>query len=130
MTGAFPGSLPSTISRTETDMRERLCAFLYTLADRTDAQAELLAVAGSDPPDARFRGPLHLAMLLGRIRPGADTAYLAGALLAPLAANPLLYRRRTRGMPLDRVKAGLDALTANLVRGLNRTQHDPSGEGP
>ena len=62
MTGAFPGSLPSTIPRTETDMRGRLRAFLHALADS--------------------------------------------------------------------VKAGLDALTANLVRGLNWTEHDPSGEGP
>ncbi|MFB4309644.1 TetR/AcrR family transcriptional regulator [Actinomadura sp. GTD37] len=100
--------------------RERLRAFLHALADRTEAQAELLLAAESDPPGARFRDGsyalyhLHLAMLLGRIRPGADTAYLADALLAPLAANLFLYQRRTRGMPLDRVKAGLDALIEGL----------------
>ncbi|CNF57212.1 TetR family transcriptional regulator [Mycobacterium tuberculosis] len=114
---------------------ERLRAFLHALADRTDAQAELLVTAESDPPDARFRDGSyalyhqHVAMLLARIRPGADTAYLADALLAPLAANLLLHQRRTRGMPLERVKAGLDALTAGLIHGLNRTDHDPSGEG-
>jgi hypothetical protein len=32
-------------------------------------------------------------------------------------------------MPLGRVKAGLDALIAGLIPGLNRTDHDPSGEG-
>ncbi|MEU5991198.1 helix-turn-helix domain-containing protein [Spirillospora sp. NPDC047418] len=114
---------------------ERLRAFLHALADRTEAQADLLVMAESGPPDARFRDGSyalyhrHLAMLLGRIRPGADAAYLADALLAPLAANLFLYQRRTRGMPLGRVKAGLDALIAGLIPGLNRTDHDPSGEG-
>ncbi|SFO55236.1 TetR/AcrR family transcriptional regulator [Actinomadura madurae] len=100
---------------------DRLRAFLHALADRTDAQADLLAMAESDPPDARFRDGsyalyhMHLAMLIGRIRPAADAAYLADALLAPLAANLFLYQRRTRGMPLDRVKAGLDALATGLL---------------
>ncbi|WP_433461819.1 TetR/AcrR family transcriptional regulator [Spirillospora sp. CA-128828] len=106
---------------------ERLRAFLHALADRTEAQAELLLMAEADPPDARFRDGsyglyhMHLAMLIGRIRPGADTDYLADALLAPLAANLFLHQRRTRGMPLDRVKAGLDALAA----GIGRTRPDP-----
>ncbi|WP_433472243.1 TetR/AcrR family transcriptional regulator [Spirillospora sp. CA-142024] len=106
---------------------ERLRAFLHALADRTEAQAELLLMAEADPPDARFRDGsyglyhMHLAMLIGRIRPGADTDYLADALLAPLAANLFLHQRRTRGMPLDRVKAGLDALAA----GIGRTGPDP-----
>ncbi|SNT33637.1 transcriptional regulator, TetR family [Actinomadura meyerae] len=101
--------------------RERLRAFLHALADRTEAQADLLLMAEADPPDARFRDGsyalyhMHLGMLLGRIRPGADTAYLADALLAPLAAALFLHQRRTRGMPLDRVKAGLDALAAGLT---------------
>jgi AcrR family transcriptional regulator len=113
---------------------ERLRAFLHALADRTEAQADLLVMAESDPPGARFRDGSyalyhsHLAMLLGRIRPGADAAYLADALLAPLAANLVLYQRRTRGMPLDRVKAGLHALAEGLIPVLTRTNRDPSGE--
>jgi AcrR family transcriptional regulator len=100
---------------------ERLRAFLHALADRTEAQAGLLVMAESGPPDARFRDGsyalyhMHLAMLVERIRPGADAAYLADALLAPLAANLFLYQRRTRGMPVDRVKAGLDALAGGLL---------------
>lgn len=103
--------------------RERLHAFLHALADRTEAQADLLLRAEADPPDARFRDGsyglyhMHLGMLLARIRPGSDTAYLADALLAPFAATLFLYQRRTRGMPLDRVKAGLDALAAGLTGG-------------
>ncbi|NVI89655.1 TetR/AcrR family transcriptional regulator [Actinomadura sp. BRA 177] len=113
---------------------ERLRAFLHALADRTEAQADLLVMAESDPPGARFRDGSyalyhrHLAMLLGQIRPGADAAYLADAFLAPLAANLFLYQRRTRGMPLGRVKAGLDVLAEGLIPVLNRTNRDPSGE--
>ncbi|TQM68740.1 TetR family transcriptional regulator [Actinomadura hallensis] len=101
--------------------RDRLRAFLHALADRTEEQADLLLMAESDPPEARFREGSyhlyhrHLVMLLGRIRPDADTAYLADALLAPLAANLFLHQRRTRGMSLDRIKAGLDALAEGLI---------------
>ncbi|WP_345180660.1 helix-turn-helix domain-containing protein [Actinomadura verrucosospora] len=100
---------------------ERVRAFLHALADRTEAQADLLLMAEADPPEARFREGSymlyhrHLAMLLREIRPGADAAYLADALLAPLAANLFLYQRRTRGMPLDRIKAGLDTLAEDLT---------------
>ncbi|WP_242608992.1 TetR/AcrR family transcriptional regulator [Actinomadura formosensis] len=100
---------------------DRLRAFLHALADRTEAQADLLVTAEADPPGARFRDGsyelyhMHVAMLLGRIRPGADAAYLADALLAPLAANLFVHQRRTRGMPLDRIKAGLDALADGLL---------------
>ncbi|WP_243712772.1 TetR/AcrR family transcriptional regulator [Actinomadura sp. 6K520] len=104
------------------DPRDRLRAFLRALADRTEEQADLLLMAESDPPEARFRDGSyrlyrrHVAMLLGQIRPDADTAYLADALLAPLAANLFLHQRRTRGMGLDRVKAGLETLAEGLTR--------------
>lgn len=100
---------------------ERVRAFLRALADRTEAQADLLLMAESDPPEARFREGSymlyhrHLEILLQEIRPDADAAYLADALLAPLAANLFLHQRRTRGMPLDRIKAGLDALAGDLT---------------
>ncbi|TYK44584.1 TetR/AcrR family transcriptional regulator [Actinomadura decatromicini] len=102
---------------------DRLRAFLHALADRTEAQADLLLTAESDPADARFRDGSyglyhrHLALLIGEIRPDADAAYLADALLAPLAANLFLHQRRTRGMPLDRIKDGLDALASGLLSG-------------
>ncbi|XVQ08130.1 TetR/AcrR family transcriptional regulator [Spirillospora sp. CA-255316] len=95
---------------------ERIRAFLHALADRTEAQSELLEMAETDSADARFRDgwyalyQSHLATLIGRIRPDADAPYLADALLAPLAANLFRYQRHVRGMPLDRIKAGLDAL--------------------
>ncbi|MGI5421812.1 TetR/AcrR family transcriptional regulator [Actinomadura luteofluorescens] len=100
---------------------ERVRAFLHALADRTEAQADLLLMAESDPPEARFRDGSyglyhrHLTLLLREVRPDADAAYLADALLAPLAANLFLHQRRARGMPLDRIKAGLDTLAGVLV---------------
>ncbi|MFI6516959.1 TetR/AcrR family transcriptional regulator [Spirillospora sp. NPDC050679] len=99
---------------------DRVRAFLHALADRTEAQADLLLTAEMDSADARFRDGAyglyraHLAMLLAALRPGADAEYLADALLAPLAANLFLHQRRTRGMGLDRVKSGLDALLAGI----------------
>ncbi|MEV3924581.1 TetR/AcrR family transcriptional regulator [Actinomadura coerulea] len=118
---------------------ERVRAFLHALADRTEAQADLLLMAESDPPEARFREGSymlyrrHLEILLQEIRPDADAAYLADALLAPLAANLFLHQRRTRGMPLDRIKAGLDALAGDLTAPRERPVSEPrrqQGERP
>jgi AcrR family transcriptional regulator len=114
------GPSPLGPGRSEAAPRERVRAFLHALADRTEAQAELLETAEMDSPNARFREgsyalyQRHLAALLARIRPEADADYLADALLAPFAANLFRYQRHTRGMDLDRVKAGLDDLLAGL----------------
>ncbi|MBT2212444.1 TetR/AcrR family transcriptional regulator [Actinomadura sp. NEAU-AAG7] len=105
--------------------RDRLRAFLHALTDRIEAQADLLLMAESGPPDARFRDGSyelynrHLAMLIRAVRPGADALYLADALLAPLAAHLYVHQRRTRGMPVERIKAGLDDLLSGLGTGEN-----------
>ncbi|MFF5262877.1 TetR/AcrR family transcriptional regulator [Actinomadura viridis] len=101
---------------------DRARAFLHALADRTEAQSELLEAAEMDSPDARFRDgwytlyQRHLTGLVTQIRPAADAAYLADALLAPFAANLFRYQRHARGMDLDRIKAGLDDLLEGLGR--------------
>ncbi|GAA3100904.1 TetR/AcrR family transcriptional regulator [Streptosporangium carneum] len=101
---------------------ERIGAFLSALVDRTEEQADLLLFAETSSPEARYAGGayaayhLHLATLILRLRPDADAHYLADALLAPLAANLYLHQRRTLGMDVERVKAGLDALIRNLGR--------------
>jgi len=100
---------------------DRVRAFLRALADRTEEQLDLLLMAEADSPDARFADGSyevyrrHLETLIARIRPSADAAYLADALLAPLAANLFRHQRRGRGMSLERVKAGLDDLVAGLA---------------
>lgn len=56
---------------------QRLCAFLHALADHTETQADLLQMAESGPPAARFRGGSyglyhrHLAMLIAETQPEA-----------------------------------------------------------
>ncbi|MEV5831899.1 TetR/AcrR family transcriptional regulator [Spirillospora sp. NPDC052242] len=100
----------------------RVRAFLHALVDRTEEQSELLLTAESDEPFARFRDAyydlyqLHLRTLLDRIDPGADSGYLADALLAPLAANLFRYQRHTRGMDVARIKSGLDDLLRGAIR--------------
>ncbi|MGW0479711.1 TetR family transcriptional regulator [Nonomuraea sp. NPDC003214] len=99
--------------------RERVRAFLAALADRTVEQLDLLVMAETAGPYARFGGAYdayraHLALLIARLRPDADVYCLADALLAPLAA-PLLARQvRDQGVPIERVKAALDVLAAGL----------------
>lgn len=99
------------------DALERMRAFLHGLTDRTVEQLDLLLMAETASPFARFGGAYaayhaHLSMLIGQVEPGADGYVLADALLAPLAAPLLAHRMRTCGVTAERVKAGLDGLLA------------------
>lgn len=90
---------------------ERVRAFLHGLTDRTLAQLDLLLMAETAGPLARFGGAYeayhqHLAMLIGQAWPALDAPFHADALLAPLAANLITYR----GLDSPTVKAGLDRL--------------------
>ncbi|MFI6483676.1 TetR/AcrR family transcriptional regulator [Nonomuraea sp. NPDC050663] len=94
---------------------ERVRAFLHALTDRTFAQLDLLLMAETAGEFARFGGAYqayhqHLAMLIDRLGHPADAAFLADALLAPLAANLVIHR----GREASEVKAGLDVLLAGL----------------
>lgn len=94
---------------------ERALAFLHALADRTEEQLELLLLAETSAPDARYGGAYrayheHLAMLVRLASPTADAHYLADALLAPLAATLFHRQRQVQGMPLGRIKDGLGRL--------------------
>lgn len=95
---------------------ERIRAFLHALVDRVEDQTDLLLVAETSSPGARYRSGTyslhhtHLVTLLAQLKPDADTHYLADALLAPLAANLLSYQRRVLGITVERIKAGLDEL--------------------
>ncbi|MFI6884203.1 TetR/AcrR family transcriptional regulator [Streptosporangium canum] len=95
----------------------RIRAFLHALTDRTVEQLDLLLMAETAAPLARFGGAYdghhaHLSMLIAQARPGADAHVLADALLAPLAAPLLTHRLRGRGVTAERVKAALDDLLA------------------
>ncbi|MFE3454019.1 TetR/AcrR family transcriptional regulator [Nonomuraea sp. NPDC059194] len=96
---------------------ERIRAFLHGLTDRTVEQLDLLLMAETASPFARYGGAYdayhaHLSMLIGQVRPEADGYVLADALLAPLAAPLLAHRLRACGVTAERVKAGLDDLVA------------------
>ncbi|GAB2996627.1 TetR/AcrR family transcriptional regulator [Saccharothrix stipae] len=97
---------------------DRIRAFLHALVDRTLAQLDLLLMAETTGPFARFGGAYdvhhrHLTVLLTQARPDVDAAFTADALLAPLAAN--LVAHRNTGP--DTVKAGLDTLLDGLLTG-------------
>ncbi|WP_367134329.1 TetR/AcrR family transcriptional regulator [Saccharothrix sp. HUAS TT1] len=96
---------------------DRVRAFLHALVDRTLAQLDLLLLAETAGPFARFGGAYdahhrHLTLLIAQARPGVDAAVTADALLAPLAANLVAHR----GVGAATLKAGLDTLLDGLLR--------------
>jgi AcrR family transcriptional regulator len=98
----------------------RVRAFLEALADRTVEQLDLLLMAETAGPFARFGGAYdayhgHLSMLIAQLRPGADAPCLADALLAPLAAPLLAHRVREGGVSVERVKSALGDLLVGLI---------------
>ncbi|MFD1148698.1 TetR/AcrR family transcriptional regulator [Saccharothrix hoggarensis] len=95
---------------------DRVRAFLHALVDRTTAQLDLLLMAETAGPFARFGGAYdahhrHLTLLIAQARPDVDAAFAADALLSPLAANLVSHR----GLDPAAIKAGLDALLAGLL---------------
>ncbi|MCP2354304.1 AcrR family transcriptional regulator [Nonomuraea thailandensis] len=99
---------------------ERARAFLRALTDRILEQLDLLLMAETAGPMARFGGAYgayhaHLVMLIGLERPEADASCLADALLAPLAAPLLAHRIRECGVAVERVKSALDELLAGVL---------------
>lgn len=97
---------------------DRVRAFLHALVDRTLAQLDLLLMAETTGPFARFGGAYdahhrHLTVLIARARPDVDAAFTADALLAPLAANLVAHR----GVEAAGIKRGLDTLLDGLLRG-------------
>ncbi|WP_246239491.1 TetR/AcrR family transcriptional regulator [Acrocarpospora corrugata] len=97
------------------DAPVRIRAFLNAAVDRTVEQLDLLLMAETAAPLARFGGAYdayhaHLSMLIAQARPDADAYVLADALLATLAAPLLAHRLRDCGVTADRIKAGLGDL--------------------
>ena len=103
----------------------RIRAFLHTIVDRLEDEAELHALAESRSPTARHASGAyrtsraHLVALLTQAGhphdPQPDAAYRADALLALVATNLFLHQRRELGYSIERIKAGLDGILAVLL---------------
>jgi AcrR family transcriptional regulator len=101
---------------------ERVSAFLHALVDRAEDHHDLLVMAETSAPMARYDSAAyrlhrtHLAYLVAQLRPDANAEFLADALLAPLAASLLGYQRRQRGLSVAAIKAGIDDLLRLAVQ--------------
>jgi AcrR family transcriptional regulator len=102
---------------------ERLIAFVHAFVDRLAEESAVLVVAESATPTARLTSGayalhrLHVANLLGELRPDADVWYLADVVLASLAAAQFQHQVQVEGMSVERIKAGLAALVTAVARG-------------
>ncbi len=100
---------------------ERLRAFLHALVDLSVDQRQLLLLAESSSPAARYRNAsytfqhAHTSALVAELRPDADAAYLADALLAPFAPGLVDHQVRAGGFSPERIKDGLDQLLLGLL---------------
>lgn len=100
---------------------ERIRAFLDALLDRVDEQSALLLVAETNSAHARYLSGAygahraHLVELLRSARPQGDSQVLADALLAPLGSVLITYQQEVAGIPLERIRAGVDELVTSLV---------------
>src|SRR5437764_5769521 len=109
---------------------ERLRGFLEALVDELEASLELILVAETAAPGARYRGRvydawrLHVTVLLRAALPGRELGVLADALLAPVAADLYRHLRRERGIDAAEVKASLAMLVGAVC------ERDVGGNAP
>jgi AcrR family transcriptional regulator len=95
---------------------QRIRAFLRALVDNITAQEALLVSAEVGSATTRYETGaysahrIHLAYLIGLLKPHANAAYLADALLAPFSATLVTYQRTHLGLSAADIKSGLDDL--------------------
>ncbi|WP_435974941.1 TetR/AcrR family transcriptional regulator [Streptomyces sp. Qhu_M48] len=95
---------------------ERLDAFLDALVDRVGEQRAILLAAHSAAPRARYHSGAyrvmhtHVALLIGQLRPGSDSALLAHLLLAPFSPDVVHHLRVEQELSADRLKEGVREL--------------------
>jgi AcrR family transcriptional regulator len=102
--------------------RERLVAFGTAMLDRLEEHQEVILDAeqhhggGSyleSRPHAVHR--THVRHLVAQLDLPTDVDYLADVLLLPLTATTFTDQRRTRGMPLEQLKAAYADIVARLT---------------
>lgn len=102
---------------------ERIRAFLHAYAERLDTEADLHAIAEMRAPTARHdsgayrTARAHLAALLPETGVKGDVTYVAEALLALVGAGLFIHQRRELHFSMQRIKAGLDQVLAELTSG-------------
>lgn len=101
---------------------ERLIAFGRALLEHIAAHVDvvLAAESGNVPGRRLALGPYgayraHLMMLIREANPELDAEYTAEALLAPLGADIVTYQLHTRGMTIERIAEGWEAIARRLV---------------
>lgn len=111
---------------------ERIRAFLTALSNLVEQSYELLVVSENNTLGARYRigsylaWRLHLSTLLEQagIDPDQDSALLADALLAPLAADLYRHQRRELRVSAKRLQATVQQLADGLTTPRSQQQHD------
>ncbi|GAA1548527.1 hypothetical protein GCM10009741_60500 [Kribbella lupini] len=100
---------------------DRLTAFVDAYLELLDRHVELFIDSENASDGARYRigsywlWHRHVVVLVEEARPELDAAYVAHAVLAPLAAD-LHQALRTEGFDLDRMRAGLTSVVQLLFR--------------
>jgi len=100
---------------------DRLVAFGHALLDFTADSGGLLLAAESGGPGRRFRTSVygayraHVAVLVRAGAPELDAGYTADALLAALGAELVMHQLRGRGVPLEELRAGWEALARRVL---------------
>ena len=100
---------------------ERLVAFGHGHLDLIARHGDFLLAAETGGPGFRFRSSpyqahrAHVALLVRSGAPELDAAYTADALLATLGAELVMHQLRGRGVPLEELKAGWEALVRRVL---------------
>ena len=100
---------------------DRLVAFGHALLDQTARHGEFRLAAETGVPGVRFRASpylahrAHVVVLLRHCAPELDADYTADALLSTLSAEVVMHQLRGRGIPLEELKAGWEALARRVV---------------
>lgn len=101
--------------------QERLAAFLAALCELTERNLDVLSASEGSSPGARYRvgayraWHVHVAVLLREIDQAVDVDWVAGTLLAPLAAEHYRHQRRDRSMSARRIRDNLLSAAATLT---------------
>jgi AcrR family transcriptional regulator len=100
---------------------ERLVAFGHAMLDLCHRHGDFLLAAETGLPGIRFRASpyaahrAHVATLIRAGAPELDAGYTADALLATLSAELVMHQLRGRGVPMQELRDGWEALARRVL---------------